>query len=247
MTSTANAATDLAAEIVAALLARNPGLVLGLPTGRTPVPFYRSLVALHRRGGADFARATTFNLDEFIGVAANHPGSYHAYMQRHLFDQVNLSRSRTHLPNGSSRDWRDAIDRYEATLARAGGLDAVVLGIGRNGHIGFNEPGDRLVATTHRVLLHAPTRRANAHLFGGKVKNVPKYALSMGLATILQARFDRAVGDGRRQGGDRRQGPGGSDHHPSPRLVDPAAPSHGGDCRSSGRGETSEAVTVAAR
>jgi glucosamine-6-phosphate deaminase len=189
VTSTPKAAAALTAEIVAGLLARHPSLVLGLPTGRTPVPFYRSLVGLHRGGRADFARATTFNLDEFLGVPAQHPGSYHAYMRTHLLDHVNLRRSHAHLPDGAAPDWRAEIDRYESALARAGGLDAVVLGIGRNGHVGFNEPADALDARTHRVRLHPATRRANAHLFGGRPRDVPEYALSMGIGTILQARL----------------------------------------------------------
>jgi glucosamine-6-phosphate deaminase len=189
VTPKANAAAELAARIVAALLARKPRLVLGLPTGRTTIPFYRSLVALHQRGEADFAHAATFNLDEFAGVEASHPGSYHAYMRTHFFDRVNVAPERIHLPRGNARDWREEIARYERALADAGGMDVVVLGIGRNGHIGFNEPADRLDARTHRVRLHAASRRANAHLFGGRTRDVPAYAISMGLATILEARL----------------------------------------------------------
>jgi glucosamine-6-phosphate deaminase len=196
VTSTPAASADLAAHTIAALLSRNPQLVLGLPTGRTPIPFYRTLVALHRRGRADFAQATTFNLDEFHGIAASHPGSYHAYMRRHLFDHVNLSPARTHLIDGAARDWRAEVARYDRTLARAGGLDVVVLGIGRNGHIGFNEPADRLVAHTHRVRLHGESRRDNAHLFSGRWTDVPTHALSMGLASILQARLILLVATG---------------------------------------------------
>ena len=189
MTSTPSVAADLAAQSIAALLSDDPRLVLGLPTGRTPIPFYRSLVALHRQGRADFSRATTFNLDEFVGIDAAHPGSYHSYMKTHLFDHVNLSPRRTHLIDGAARDWRAEIARFDRLLARAGGLDVVVLGIGRNGHIGFNEPADRLEARTHRVRLHAGSRRDNAHLFGGRWTEVPALALSMGLAPILRARF----------------------------------------------------------
>jgi glucosamine-6-phosphate deaminase len=189
VTSTPAAAADLTARAVAGLLARDPQLVLGLPTGRTPVPFYRTLVALHRRGRADFAQATTFNLDEFHGLDASHPGSYHAYMRAHLFDHVNLSPARTHLIDGAARDWRAEVARYDRRLAGAGGLDVVVLGIGRNGHIGFNEPADRIVAQAHRVRLHPGSRRDNAHLFGRRWTDVPAYALSMGLASILQARL----------------------------------------------------------
>jgi glucosamine-6-phosphate deaminase len=197
VTSTPAAAADLAADVIASLLSRDPELVLGLPTGRTPLPFYRSLVARHRQGRADFSRATTFNLDEFVGIDAAHPGSYHSYMKSHLFDHVNLSPARTHLIDGAARDWRAEIARFDRLLAQAGGLDAVVLGIGRNGHVGFNEPADRLEAKTHRVRLHAGSRRDNAHLFGGRWTDVPPFALSMGVATILRARFLLLLATGR--------------------------------------------------
>jgi glucosamine-6-phosphate deaminase len=181
-------ARALAARVAAAVN-RSPGLVLGLPTGRTPIATYEEIGELHAAGRVSFAGVSTFNLDEFVGVDASHPGSYHAYMRTHLFDRVNVAPGRIHLPLGHARDWREEIARYERALADAGGMDVVVLGIGRNGHIGFNEPADRLDARTHRVRLHAASRRANAHLFGGRTRDVPAYAISMGLATILEARL----------------------------------------------------------
>ena len=163
-------------------------MVLGLPTGRTPIPLYRELVRLHRARRADFARATTFNLDEFLGLAPNDPHSYRTFMRRHLFDHVNLSQRRIQFLNGAARDVGRECERYERAIARAGGIDHQILGLGTNGHIGFNEPAPALVARTHCTRLKPPTRRANARLFDNRASAVPREALSMGMATILQAR-----------------------------------------------------------
>jgi glucosamine-6-phosphate deaminase len=181
-------ARDTAALAVAGFLAqtlrRTPDVVLGLPTGRTMIPVYRALVRLHERGLADFSRATTFNLDEFIGLPSGHPGSFRAYMRQHLFDHVNLPRAATHFPQYG----RTSEGAYDRRIARAGGLDLCVVGIGRNGHLGFNEPASALPAATHRVTLQPATRRANAYLFGDEPKHVPTLAMSMGIGTILRAR-----------------------------------------------------------
>jgi glucosamine-6-phosphate deaminase len=176
------------ARDVSRRLAADAALVLGLPTGRTPVPLYRELVRLHRLGRAEFRRATTFNLDEFCGVDARDPRSYRAFMQRHLFDHVDLPRHRINFLDGTASDVAAECARYERAIARAGGIDLQILGLGINGHIGFNEPARALVASTHCTRLTRATRRANAALFGGRVAAVPREALSMGMATILQAR-----------------------------------------------------------
>ena len=186
--STPLAASRALARFIARSLAANSHLVLGLPTGRTPVPLYRELVALRRRGLVDFSRASTFNLDEFVGVGRNDPGSYRAFMQRHLFDRVNLAANQIHFLNGAARDLENECARYERAIARAGGIDLQILGLGDNGHIGFNEPARALIARTHVTKLSAATRRANAALFGQRASAVPPRALSMGMATILHAR-----------------------------------------------------------
>ena len=183
----ARAAGDALARDVAKALSANRRLVLGLAAGRTPIPVYRALVRLHARGRADFRRATTFNLDEFLGVAATDPRSYHAFMRRHLFDHVNLDPARINVLNGTAADAAAECARYERAIARAGGIDIQILGLGVNGHIGFNEPGRGLIAATHRVRLTTATRRANAALFGNRARSVPTDALSMGMDTILQA------------------------------------------------------------
>ncbi|HEY2906280.1 MAG TPA: glucosamine-6-phosphate deaminase [Vicinamibacterales bacterium] len=181
------AARALAAYLSRAI-ARTPDLVLGLPTGRTPIPLYRELAALGERHDIDFSRVTTFNLDEFRGKGAADPGSYRAFMQGHLFRHVNLTARNIHFLNGRAEDVRVECERYERAIARAGGIDLQILGLGANGHIGFNEPGRRLIARTHCARLTAPTRAANAALFGGDVRKVPRQALSMGMVTILHAR-----------------------------------------------------------
>jgi glucosamine-6-phosphate deaminase len=176
------------ARHIAGALAANPALVLGLPTGRTPIPLYRELVRLHRAGHADFSRATTFNLDEFLGLSARDPRSYRAFMQRHLFDHVNFSPRRIHVLNGVAGNVARECDRYERAIDRAGGIDLQLLGLGTNGHIGFNEPARALVARTHCTRLKPASRRANAPLFGNRISAVPREALSIGMATILHAK-----------------------------------------------------------
>jgi glucosamine-6-phosphate deaminase len=180
-------ARTLAAHI-AQSLAEKPDLVLGLPTGRTPIRLYHELGAMHAKGQIDFARATTFNLDEFLGIPSSHPGSYRSFMQEHLFSCVNLSPERINIPNGAAADPAAECERYERAIAEAGGIDLQLLGIGTNGHIGFNEPARELAAMTHRVVLKASTRHSNAGLFGGDESQVPKEALSVGMATIMHAR-----------------------------------------------------------
>lgn len=179
---------DTAALAVAGFLAqtvrRTPDVVLGLPTGRTMIPVYRGLVRLHEHGLADFSRATTFNLDEFVGLPPRHPGSFRNYMRQHLFDHVNLAPGASHFPKAT----RTSGGAYDRLIERAGGLDVCLVGIGRNGHIGFNEPAAALMAETHRVLLQPATRRANAYLFGNRLEKVPTSATSMGIGTILRAR-----------------------------------------------------------
>ena len=176
------------AERVASTLRAKPDAVLGLASGRTPVDGYAELRRLHAAGSTDWARASTFNLDEFAGVDSRHPGSFRTFMERHLFDGVNLRAERIHFLNGVARDLNAECDRYEAAIVDAGGIDLQLLGIGTNGHIGFNEPGDDLPVRTHRVRLMESTRRDNAMLFDNDPSRVPAEALSMGIGTILRAR-----------------------------------------------------------
>jgi len=184
----ARAAAGRLADRIVGALAENPGLVLGLPTGRTPVAFYHELASRVEHGAADLSGATTFNLDEFVGIPANHPGSFRSFMNLHLFGRVNLRPERIHFLDGVADDTEEECARYERAIAAAGGIDVQILGLGTNGHIGFNEPAPALQARTHHVTLEPETRRDNAALFGGDPAAVPAEALSMGIATILQAR-----------------------------------------------------------
>ena len=192
------AAKELAAR-VAHSLRKKPSLVLGLPTGRTPLLLYAELAKLAAAGGADFSDATTFNLDEFYGIPSSHAGSYRSFMQRYLFDHVKIDEGRVHFLDGSASNPVDEGCRYEKAIEDAGGIDLQILGIGSNGHIGFNEPAASLEARTHLVTLKAETRRSNAELFGGDPDAVPSRALSMGMATILDARSIVLVATGYRK------------------------------------------------
>ena len=166
----------------------HPSLVLGLPTGRTPLALYRALVTLTRAEQLDWSGVRTFNLDEFVGLGDRSVGSYRRFMQENLFDHVNIEAEHIGFLNGRAADIEAECERYERAIEEAGGIDLMLLGIGANGHIGFNEPCDVLPARTHRVTLEEPTRAANALWFGGDIQAVPHAALSMGMATILNAR-----------------------------------------------------------
>lgn len=193
------AATACAAHLAAAVRAR-PELVLGLPTGRSPINVYKELAALHGRGELDLSRATTFNLDEFLGLPPDDPASFRAYMERHLFQHVNLAPERIHFFDGSAPDAEAECARYDAAVDAAGGLELVLLGIGPNGHIAFNEPGESLQATSHRVLLSRETRKALAPLVGDDPSRVPMAALTLGVAPLLQAKEVHLIAFGANKG-----------------------------------------------
>jgi glucosamine-6-phosphate deaminase len=172
---------------LATALQQKPALVFGLATGRTPIALYEELARLTAARHLDWSKATTFNLDEFVGVAPGDPGSYRRFMDGHLFRHTNLDPCRINFLVGTANPDEECV-RYERAIAAAGGIDIQILGIGTNGHIGFNEPDRGLEAHTHRVRLREETRRSNADLFGGNIDRVPSEALSMGMAAILQAR-----------------------------------------------------------
>jgi len=177
-----------AARLIAARLRDEPRLVLGLPTGRTPIDVYAQLVAETAASRIDWSGVRSFNLDEFIGLPREHAASYRSFMWRHLFDHVNIRHEHAQFPDGMAADVEGECRRYDAAIRDAGGIDLQVLGIGGNGHVGFNEPAEELQAATHRVTLHADTRAANAGWFAGDVSQVPTEALSVGMASILMAR-----------------------------------------------------------
>ncbi len=179
-------ASALAVRLIEAISLK-PRIVLGLPTGRTPVALYREVRTRSRRGHVDWSQVRTFNLDEFVGLGAGDAGSYRTYMQGELFDHVRIEPINIGMLDGRAANLAAECARYELAIEAAGGIDIQVLGIGANGHIGFNEPADTLDAETHVAVLQAETRAANAGLFDGDLTRVPTHALSMGMATILHA------------------------------------------------------------
>jgi glucosamine-6-phosphate deaminase len=184
---------------VAEALGRKPDLVVGLPAGRTPIEAYTELCRLNSEGEADFSQATAFLLDEFVGLDGSQSGSFRRFITEHLLSGINLNPERAHSLNGLASDLDFECERYEETIASCGGLNLLLLGIGVNGHVGFNEPGNTLRARTHRVSLLDSTRVENADLFGGVLARVPKEALSIGMGTILRSEMIVMIATGERK------------------------------------------------
>ncbi|HXF94977.1 MAG TPA: glucosamine-6-phosphate deaminase [Gemmatimonadales bacterium] len=182
-----DAMSEAAARIVAERLRKKPALVLGLATGSTPLGTYRALIRMHREEGLDFSKVTTFNLDEYVGLRPSHPQSYHWFMEEQLFKHVNVDRRFTFIPDGTAPDVESHCDWYEAEIRAAGGIDLQILGIGRNGHLAFNEPGSSLGSRTRIKPLTPETRRDNARFFASP-DEVPTHAITMGIGTIMEAR-----------------------------------------------------------
>jgi glucosamine-6-phosphate deaminase len=176
-----------AAQIVVDRLRKKPNLVLGLATGSTPVSLYRELIRLHTQEGLDFSKVVTFNLDEYVGLLPTHEQSYHYFMRKNLFDQLNIPDANIHIPDGMAHDIDSFCEWYEKRMAEMGGIDLQILGIGANGHIAFNEPGSSLGSRTRVKTLTEKTRKDNARFFKS-FQDVPKYALTMGIGTIMDAR-----------------------------------------------------------
>lgn len=178
---------SFAADQVCNLVQEKPESVLGLATGGTPLGLYDELVKRYQAGLVDFSQVRTFNLDEYVGLDGDHPQSYRQYMRQHLFDKVNLRPENTHLPRGTVTDlWAEAA-RYDALLEELGPIDLQILGIGENAHIAFNEPGTPFSSRTHVVDLTESTIEANSRFFASR-EEVPRQAITMGIASILRAR-----------------------------------------------------------
>lgn len=176
----------LGAQIVAQLLRRKPHCVLGLATGRTPLRLYGELIRLHQAENLDFSQVITFNLDEYVGLAPDHPQSYHYYMRENLFRHINIPLKSTHIPDGSAHDLRLHCLEYEAAIHAAGRIDLQLLGIGSNGHIGFNEPTGSLCSRTWIKILSEKTLKDNAAHFPNPEEQ-PRHVVTMGIGTILEA------------------------------------------------------------
>lgn len=181
------AASAVAARIISHTLRVKPDAVLGLATGSTPILLYNELVRMHRAGYIDFSRVRTFNLDEYVGLKPEHPASYHSFMFEHLFNHININRENINIPNGLADDIPGHCLDYERKIKAAGGIDVQILGIGTEGHIGFNEPTSSLGSRTRIKTLTPRTRFDNAPYFGSEAK-VPKHVVTTGIGTIMEAR-----------------------------------------------------------
>lgn len=177
----------LGAELIAEVVRRKPKCVLGLATGSTPVATYKELIRLHKQEGLDFSRVTSFNLDEYVGLPPEHDQSYRYFMTENLFKHININPKNTHVPDGMAKDIPAFCRWYEEQIVKAGGIDVQLLGIGSNGHIAFNEPGSSLGSRTRVKTLDEGTRSDNARFFKS-MNEVPKYAITMGIGTIMDAR-----------------------------------------------------------
>ncbi|MFA5093809.1 MAG: glucosamine-6-phosphate deaminase [Candidatus Omnitrophota bacterium] len=176
------AATQVAAHIIV-----NPELVLGLATGSTPIGAYEELIRMRKKGMVDFSKVTTFNLDEYLGIGPKDKASYHYFMYSNFFNGINIKKGNINLLNGLAKNPGAECKRYENAIRKAGGIDLQILGIGQNGHIGFNEPSEVFPTVTHVVGLSEQTRAVNAKFFRNR-KKVPTQALSVGIGTIMKAK-----------------------------------------------------------
>ncbi len=176
-----------AARIIAEQVRKKPNSVLGLATGSTPLGTYRELIRMHREEGLDFSKVVTFSLDEYYGLAPDHPQSYHYFMFENFFKHVNINPRNIHIPDGLAKDVKAFCESYEKEIKKAGGIDLQLLGIGRDGHIAFNEPGSSLMGRTTLIALAEETIRDNSRFFKDE-KEVPRLAITMGCGTIMEAR-----------------------------------------------------------
>lgn len=183
----AHAASTRAASFIINQVQQKPDSILGLATGSTPVQIYERLIERHQAGELDFSQITSFNLDEYVGLQPTDPNSYRFFMQEKLFSRINIQPENTHVPDGRALDFENYCKQYERQIQDAGGIDLQLLGIGRDGHIAFNEPGSSLGSRTRLKTLTSETIKDNSRFFGG-VEKVPRLAITMGVGTILETR-----------------------------------------------------------
>jgi glucosamine-6-phosphate deaminase len=176
-----------AGKIIVDKVRSNPNLTLGLATGSTPKGVYEYIIQDHKENGTTYAKAKSVNLDEYIGLPAQDPNSYHYFMNQNLFSHLDINENHTHIPNGAANVLEQECLRYEQLIKELGGVDLQLLGIGQNGHIGFNEPGTAFSSRTHIVTLAQNTREANARFFNS-LEKVPTHAITMGIASILDSK-----------------------------------------------------------
>jgi len=188
--------SKIAAQIVVEVLNAKPNAVLGMATGSTPLGLYKELVRLHQKDQLDFSRVTTFNLDEYVGLPVNHPQSYHYFMHEHFFKHVNIPPQNINIPSGTTSNYPAFCEWYEQRIAQCGGIDLQILGIGSDGHIAFNEPTSSMSSRTRLKTLSKQTIDDNARFFERR-EDVPVYAITMGVGTILDARKLILIGSGK--------------------------------------------------
>lgn len=188
-----------AARVVAKTMNRKPNAVLGLATGSTPLGLYRELIRMHQEEGLDFSQVTTFNLDEYVGLPKGHPQSYHYFMHENLFKHINVPKQNIHIPSGTTENYEAFCAWYEQRIKEVGGIDLQVLGIGSDGHIAFNEPSSSLGSRTRIKTLAKPTIDDNARFFEDDPSQVPIYAITMGVGTIMEARSCLMLANGEKK------------------------------------------------
>jgi len=187
-----------AAEIIKDAIHLKPNLILGLATGSTPIGTYAELIRMHKAGDLDFSKVVTFNLDEYVGLPPTHDQSYHYFMHDKLFNHVNISPANVHVPSGIAKDFNSYCQWYEDEIDKVDGIDIQVLGVGSDGHIGFNEPGTSLTSRTSIVTLTEETLDDNARFFENKA-DVPRFAITMGVGTIMEAALCLLVANGEKK------------------------------------------------
>ncbi|MCX7706164.1 MAG: glucosamine-6-phosphate deaminase [bacterium] len=187
-----------AANLVKARIEKKPDLVLGLATGSSPLGLYRELINMNKKKLISFKKIKTFNLDEYYGLSGDHPQSYRYFMDTNFFNHIDIDKSNTMVPDGTAKDWEEFCSFYENQIRKAGGIDLQVLGIGSDGHIAFNEPGSSLSSRTRLVALDAQTIEDNSRFFENR-NQVPRFALSMGVGTILEAKEIILIANGRKK------------------------------------------------
>ncbi len=180
--------SQLAAQKIAKMIKQNPSMVFGLPTGSTPLKLYQELIRIHKSTGLDFSNIKTFNLDEYLGLAPEHPASYASFMWKEFFSHINIKKENVHIPNGLVADIPSFCQDYEREIKAAGGIDLQILGLGSDGHIAFNEPGSSLVSRTRIKTLTQNTIKDNAQFFDGDINKVPYHVITMGVGTIMEAK-----------------------------------------------------------
>lgn len=237
ISESAVAGSHAAAERVAKQIRQKPDTVLGLATGSTPLLLYKELIRMHEEEGLDFSRVTTFNLDEYIGLSPDHEQSYHRFMWDNLFSYINIRPENVHIPDGMTYDVPAFCASYERAIVDAGGIDLQVLGIGSDGHVGFNEPTSSFASRTRIKTLTRQTVADNARFFDGDESKVPHHCITMGIGTIMDARMNVLLAFGENKAdavAATVEGPVASvmpasvlQHHPNAKIfIDEAAAVH---------------------